>query len=156
MTGDVPCAGVDRTEDRAGQIAARVEAATPGPWARGEMPEWEDYRIVSTVVLEDWPPQPDDPPDWQPPHKVVASGEDVDDGDFEFLIHSRDDVPWLLAERDRLMAWSADAVEYIELLQDAGGRMAGFLFTHGWHEDDAVVQRGKDLRAQLGVKGQGE
>lgn len=51
--------------------------------------------------------------------------------------------------------WRENAIEYINLLQDACERAAGFLYVHGWHEKPEGVQRGKDLRAALGIKGTG-
>ncbi len=50
--------------------------------------------------------------------------------------------------------WDA-AIEYIELLQDALLRSAGYVYVNGWAEDEAVIKRGKELRALLRIKGAG-
>lgn len=71
-------------------IKARVDAATPGPWISGDryrpggLHPWE-------VVIGDYP---------------VLEIEDSDQGraDAQFLAHTRDDVPALLAEVERLKA----------------------------------------------------
>lgn len=51
--------------------------------------------------------------------------------------------------------WTEAAEEYINLLQDSLAKSAVYLFVHGWVEDDAIVERGKELRAILGIKGSG-
>jgi hypothetical protein len=53
-------------------------------------------------------------------------------------------------------AWVEAAVEYIGLLQAALNRSAVYLHVHGWKEDDAAIQRGKELRATLGIQGSEE
>lgn len=52
--------------------------------------------------------------------------------------------------------WTEAAQEYIDLLQGELERSMGFLHVHGWTVPDEKVQRGKELRAILGIKGTGE
>lgn len=57
------------------------------------------------------------------------------------------------------MLWEDAAVEYIELLQSALARDAVFLYFHGRVTPDTPddqVQRGRELREILGIKGTGE
>lgn len=57
---------------------------------------------------------------------------------------------------DEVDAWTEAAVEYIDLLQGELERSMGYLHVHGWTVPDEKVQRGKELRAILDIKGTGE
>lgn len=57
---------------------------------------------------------------------------------------------------DQVDSWVQHALAYIELLGDACGRMTTFAAVHGVRESDAVVQRGKELRAALGISTEGD
>lgn len=76
------------------------------------------------------------------------------------LVHAvlalRDEKPIAIFSTAEEAQWHAAAVEYIDLLQDACGRSAGSLIVRGWGESEAVIQRGRELRAILGIKGAGE
>lgn len=80
-------------DDRAAQIRARAEAATDGPWESDSA----------------------DPSIWSPDVIVIgnytraddynsAAWEDATEADREFIAHARSDIPWLLAEVERLTA----------------------------------------------------
>ena len=73
--------------DRIAEIRARLEAATPGPW---EAVKWEDYDHMNGYV-ETWDVE-------GPDHDGDGNGQQ----DAEFIAHARDDVPFLLAEIERL------------------------------------------------------
>ena len=64
--------------------------------------------------------------------------------------HEDATFPSLAATTDE--AWKAAATEYIECLRDALAQTEGPLYAHGRKEDDAVVQRGKELQAILGIQ----
>jgi len=100
-------------QERIAQIKARERAATPGPWGyeksegdcglTGKCPRdlifcdekcpgcehWEIYKGA-------WPTGID----------TVESGENTffTDSDASFIAHAREDIPWLLAEVERLTA----------------------------------------------------
>ena len=57
---------------------------------------------------------------------------------------------------EKAIKWESAAIEYIELLQDELARSSSFLHVHGWTVPDEKVQRGKELRDLLGIKGSGE
>ena len=52
--------------------------------------------------------------------------------------------------------WVIAALEYINLLGDACAHSAVFLYVHGIEETEENIQRGKELREILGIKGSGE
>ncbi len=97
MTADkgAPEPGAGGTEgrsmatDRSSRLAAikaRCEAATPGPW-KDEYAELEGFASILRHDGTDW-------------HQVC----DADQHDRPFIAHARSDVPWLLAEIERLEA----------------------------------------------------
>ena len=91
----ISMAGGDGEVDVLGEIEARVNAATPGPWkgdtgTRGDCVVWgPNGRFLMNMQAE--------------PHWLEYSGEkrmvsfDVDRRDAEFIAHARTDIPALLA-----------------------------------------------------------
>ena len=78
------------TTQRLSEIAARVNKATPGPWIRCPIMGWA--HIIS-----------------EPTNKKVTGTYDLDEGgicstekDSDFIRHARQDIPFLLAEVERL------------------------------------------------------
>lgn len=65
---------------RADEIRTRAEKATPGPW-----------KIT-------WPSEEVEDADG----RLVAADARQNSDNTEFIAHAREDIPWLLAERDRL------------------------------------------------------
>ncbi len=84
-------------QNRIAEIKARCERATPGPWA------W--YEIAREIFTENGVP-------------VVAgtegNGVAANDDDFEFIIHAREDIPFLLAQLAERQRREKAAVECIE------------------------------------------
>lgn len=83
--------------DRLKEIAERAKRATPGPWRRGQMPEWESWMIVSESAFD-----PGDEEDPTPIHRPIVDSEYTAPSDAEFIAAAREDIPWLLAEVERL------------------------------------------------------
>jgi len=79
------------TTDRFQEIKARCAAATPGPW----------YRVAESVVSDR---VPDSLPTSLVGSVVMFRGMFAADADVDFAAHSRADVPWLVAEVERLRA----------------------------------------------------
>jgi len=83
------------TEERLAAIRQREQAATPGSWT------WKPpYELASFVNLENEAGQ-------RIHSDGSACGEygadiDVDGPNGQFMAHARDDIPFLLAEVDRL------------------------------------------------------
>jgi hypothetical protein len=77
--------------DRLEEIRQRADDATPGPWSVYEMRHGATYitRPDLVGIAREWAMF------WQP-------------ADGEFIAHARQDVPALLAERDRLAAENRD------------------------------------------------
>jgi len=76
-------------QDRTVQIKARADAATPGPWTWGD-----DDDSSPVVVAGDADPGP-----------TIAYA--FEQADRVFIAAARDDIPWLLAENERLAAENA-------------------------------------------------
>lgn len=76
--------------------------------------------------------------------------------DEELLRQRAADADGLAVDLREAEAWNTAAVEYIELLQDACARFTLFAHFHGYLESPEVIQRGKELRAILGIKGAGD
>lgn len=75
------------TDEEAQAIAARVEAATPGPWhitPAGEIVSVVARRMVADALMSGY-----------------ALGPDAENADF--IAHAREDIPTLLAERTALL-----------------------------------------------------
>ena len=91
----ISMAGGDGEVDVLGEIEARVNAATPGPWkgdtgTRGDCVVWgPNGRFLMNMQAE---------PHWleYPGEKRMVSF-DVDRRDAEFIAHAREDIPALLA-----------------------------------------------------------
>ncbi|SNS43342.1 hypothetical protein SAMN06309944_0235 [Micrococcales bacterium KH10] len=81
---------------RLDEIKARAEAATEGPWAVSE--DSESSRAWFTRPFPEFKGK-----DGRPVHLSITHAE------TEFIAHAREDIPWLLAEVDRLQA-QVDAV----------------------------------------------
>ena len=87
---------------RIDEIKARAEAATPGPWGRHDFGRPGDEEPTSIIVHAgafDWRAINDGDyvaamPAWERPC----------DDDALFIAHAREDIPWLLAEIERLKA----------------------------------------------------
>ena len=92
------------TEERLAEIKARCEAATPGPWRFSEAHEWQE----GDGPFDDW--GADIQRDADGDDVVVGGAQDEQGGavgvlrneDAEFIAASREDVPWLLTEVERL------------------------------------------------------
>jgi len=84
--------------ERLAAIRARCEAATPGPWGydgqhdeiTADSPDAEDYWLIVSQCRT----APDTAPRDAFGHQYSA--------DFAFIAHAREDVPYLLAEIERL------------------------------------------------------
>jgi hypothetical protein len=106
MSADTP---VRLSPEREAEIAARVEAATPGPWCTDS---WEIYQGAEYVAGAEWIGE------------TCRAGE-MDDSraDAEFVAHARTDVPALLAElaavraeRDQARAEAIECKSSVDLL----------------------------------------
>ena len=87
--------------DRLSEIRAREQAATPGPWEHKLDPAWnENDRIVENpsgfVILRD-----------ENCHRHFKQGRD--EANYEFIARARADIPFLLAEVERLTAELVEA-----------------------------------------------
>ena len=85
---------------RLDEIKARADAATEGPW------HWREGEPTSLVHVTSPGMHPWNilkAPDWGP---ILA--------DAEFIAAAREDVPWLVAQVDRLEAWRAEALGIID------------------------------------------
>lgn len=105
-TTEQPTPDTVQEVDRLAAIAARASAATPGPWYRHAEISYRVQGQVHEIVLAT---RADDG------YGIVAftgvKGEHPRTPlDAEFIAHSREDVPWLLAEVLRLRA-IAEAVQ---------------------------------------------
>lgn len=79
---------------RLDEIRAREQAATPGPWFVEPIGD-RDFetakqrgRVIPDVLR------------WQGYRNTLDCGED--DATAQFIAHAREDIPWLLAEIERL------------------------------------------------------
>jgi hypothetical protein len=98
------------SEQQLAEIAARAEAATPGPWCTDA---WEIYQGAEYVAGAKWIGE-----------TCRANDAEGACADSEFIAHARTDVPALLAEVGRLGAQVADLeAERAKLIR--------------WHEEDA-------------------
>jgi len=92
----------DETTQRPEAIRARAQAAKPGPWGRDGAVVYAGsgdrragrYLFNTDVWFEEI----------QAEIKAKEHGPRDWGADLEFAAHAREDVPWLLAERDRLRA----------------------------------------------------
>lgn len=94
---------------RLDEIRARTEAATKGPWTVGERVEVDGLVDVYEVPIQS-PSTNEEQPDVPDEVAVVrynAGGFHFPHADArcdaEFMAAAREDVPWLLAEMDRLV-----------------------------------------------------
>ena len=71
--------------DRLDQIRARLDAATPGPWAR---PDWSPVNVLPEL----WADDVDDPAERGEFMCIYATKE----ADAEFIAAAPDDIEWLL------------------------------------------------------------
>lgn len=92
--------------DRLGQIEARADAATEGPWKIETHYGMSQSRRRQIVV-----------PGWMTPIAVLGQENPYGDPDAEFIAHSRTDVPALLAA---LRAVLAECEELDEVPEDSG------------------------------------
>lgn len=86
--------GGERMHTREVEIRSRLALASPGPWYHCPKRSWDTGGIYSTSEI-------DNP--WG--HEIFAVIEEYMHGtkeDGEFLAHAREDIPWLLAEIERL------------------------------------------------------
>lgn len=93
------------SSDRLARIKERAEKATPGGW------EWDEGDPGALMARF---PDQDDPA----VEALVNVGRVVRRVDAEFIAHARSDVPWLLAEVERLAA-ERDEARRSEALADA-------------------------------------
>ena len=87
------------TTDRFQEIKARCAAATPGPW----------YRVVESVVSDR---VPDSLPTSLVGSVVMFRGMFAANADVDFAAHSRADIPWLVAEVERLR-YAGKALDFV-------------------------------------------
>ena len=85
--------------DRLDEIQARVEAATPGPW------EWDSDLCVMLAGYEGQDP-------------VVGVRLSPRSFDADFIAHSREDVPFLLAEVTKFRAIIEEAANTLRATLD--------------------------------------
>jgi hypothetical protein len=94
-------------------IRARAEAATPGPWEASSAPDYPQGNTLGWDVMA-------------APRCVVA-GAPLPQNDAAFIAHSREDVPKLLAEVERLRSVEQAAHRYVraraEELSDRYGEL---------------------------------
>ena len=95
--------------DRLAEIKARAEAATLGPWVRDmhspDMGGRSGWHIRGPRQLG--------------PRSMVLNSRMLS-GDAEFIEHSREDVPWLVEQVERLERWKAEALEVMSGLRELG------------------------------------
>jgi hypothetical protein len=101
-------------DDRSEQIAARVAAATPGPWGFGCYGKsWAVFQHDETNRPKVF--------GWTPDAGSLMPSE----ADAEFIAHARSDVPWLLEENERLLgdvfAASDLIARYMQTLEAIAG-----------------------------------
>ena len=77
--------------DRLSEIRARAEAATPGPWVAEREDDYEWTVVGSTYE-----------PDCR--YVIADCGFDSPQSNATFIAHARADIPYLLAEVERLRA----------------------------------------------------
>ena len=77
--------------DRLDEIRARAEAATPGPWAAEREDDYEWIVVGGTYE-----------PDCR--YVIADCGFDSPQSNATFIAHAREDIPYLLAEVERLRA----------------------------------------------------
>lgn len=101
-------------------IAARLAAATPGPWTVGDRAKFARYVFAGETGI------------------CVTT---LDNGDAEFIAHAREDVSWLQAQlaaaRQALVEQTAHAQDFALALHDYQRRM-DFLETALDHAPDGV------------------
>lgn len=86
------------TDAEAAAIAARAEAATPGPWV---VYEGDDYEVTDTHEPAGfvWSPAwSDEDPEYEEQYPFTRHAADA-----AFIAHARADIPALLAERAALV-----------------------------------------------------
>ncbi len=95
--------------DRLAEIKARAEAATPGPWVRDmhspDMGGRSGWHIRGPRQLG--------------PRSVVLNSRMLS-ADAEFIEGSREDVPWLVEQVERLDRWKFEACEVMSGLRELG------------------------------------
>ncbi|MEU5838816.1 hypothetical protein ABZ820_34845 [Streptomyces diacarni] len=85
------------TPERVAEIAARVDAATPGPWRVDD--DWAEIKAPDLDTIADY---------WEPTRES---------GNGAFIANAREDVPALLAEVERLRAELAARPTRAEVLR---------------------------------------
>lgn len=88
-------AGVSRADD----IRARAEKATKGPWRAGEVRVLADHQAPGLS------------------YRAMVERR----ANQAFIAAAREDIEWLLAERDRLTEALAEARPYVECFIESGG-----------------------------------
>ena len=90
------------TENRLAEIREREKAACPGPWLVSwcQVPKYPDGRDVYFFGIRDNHGTLADPDE----HGFVDPDGSGTDDNWIFLQHARDDIPYLLAEVERLTA----------------------------------------------------
>lgn len=86
---------------RIDEIKKRCEAATPGPWSD----IWDAGAREWTIRRG-----PHQTPHWL----VMSHVRKRDTEDFAFIAHAREDIPWLVAEVERLRTIERLAREYVD------------------------------------------
>jgi hypothetical protein len=83
---------------RLDEIRKRVEQATPGPWERSDFAHAVDdtFEVKSRGKL------------YQNGYPSLVASE-ADRRDANFIAHAREDIPWLIAEVERLQMELAEA-----------------------------------------------
>ena len=95
--------------DRLAEIKARAEAATPGPWVR-------DMQSPDMGGRSGWHIRG---PRQLGPRSVVLNSRMLS-ADAEFIEGSREDVPWLVEQVERLDRWKFEACEVMSGLRELG------------------------------------
>jgi hypothetical protein len=100
------------TSDRLDEIKTRAEAATPGPWNPAIAPHPDSAQthaeyLVASLCNEGrplWVAWAENPTDDGFAYVVPAVTGDgpTSEANADFVAHAREDVPWLIAEVERL------------------------------------------------------
>lgn len=165
VSGETVAELKEALDERVSAIRQRCEAATPGPWVcEVEIREREETAHYQIRTVE---PQPSHP--WSPRFLAWMMGGRsiapnvfkslspwdrsnlVDKGlrddrkvepDAQFIAHAREDVPWLLAQLERLKADSLTEIE-------ADWALTGWLAHRNGSRQPCLCVQCEDLRAKL-------
>lgn len=96
------------TTDRIAEIRARAEAATEGPWFHNGIALYEMHDDPDDGVLRRFSV----PTIWTHQDEITGPANGA------FIAHARSDVPWLLAENDRLQAAIDAVLAYLKRICD--------------------------------------